>query len=172
VNIILETLKTNPLEALKYGPIALAALTALWAAALLSIELGKPQIRRGARNMLTTFMIFSVVLTAISWTLYLFDENGKRQIVAARDAELKQRDERIAAIEKERDDQLGNIRYLLGRIDVETINKLRVENNPGGINSVALATITKGLCRSVVDLYGAVGSLVPANTCKAELQFQ
>jgi hypothetical protein len=48
-------------EALKYGPIALAALTAFWTAALLAIEMRRPSIRK-KRN--EAFGIFCDVLFA------------------------------------------------------------------------------------------------------------
>jgi hypothetical protein len=186
---ILESLKYNPLDALKYGPIALAALTALWVATLLTIELRRPQVRKGARSLLTTFMIFCFVLTGLSWALFLFDENGKQKIVAEKDAKItqiktdlgakiaeieKDRDTKvgelemkITGIEKERDKRLADIRELIVRVDGETINKMRLDYNPNGIDKNALRLIAKTLCSAVTDIYRAAGGLVPTYTCAA-----
>jgi hypothetical protein len=165
---ILESLKYNPLDALKYGPIALAALTALWVATLLTIELKRPQVRKGAQKILSEFMIFCLVLTAASWGLYSFDEHGKQQIVHDRDARIAELERQVATIERERDDRLANIRELIVRIDSEAINKLRAENNPGPVDKDTLGHIATSLCSAVTDVYHTAGGIAPTHTCAAE----
>jgi hypothetical protein len=58
-------------DALKYGPIALAELVAFWTAALLTIELRQPNIRKDATRLLGIFMGFCLVLSAVVWAYRL-----------------------------------------------------------------------------------------------------
>jgi hypothetical protein len=148
-----------PWDALKYGPVTIAAFTAFWVAGLLTIELRRRQVRKTARSILTNFMIFCFVLTALSWGLTIFDEYSKRRMAADQDALLQ-------AAQRKYDDKLSNIRELIGRLDVETINKLRAENNPDGIQVGTLRTITRSLCMIVGDIYREAGGLVQTNSCR------
>jgi hypothetical protein len=62
-------------EAFKYGPTVLAGFVALWTAGLITIELNRKTIRPQAKNLLMTFMGFSLVLTVLSYGLTLLETN-------------------------------------------------------------------------------------------------
>src|SRR5262249_9026085 len=97
------------LDALKYGPIAIAALTAFWAAGLMTIELRRAKVRSDARNLLVIFMSFSLLLTALSWGLTIYDDNSKRKY----DLVVKQR--------------LADIGVQVGQLDSSLVAKHRHE---------------------------------------------
>jgi predicted PurR-regulated permease PerM len=72
---------TEMIDVLKWGPLGLAALLALWAASLLTIELRRTgQVRSSAQRLIVTFMVFSMALAVLAYGVGFFQDRRLNEL--------------------------------------------------------------------------------------------
>jgi hypothetical protein len=141
---------TDWLNALKYGPIAIAALTAFWAAGLLTLELARidPNVKRdtraGARRLIYAFMVFALVMTAASFGLSMVDRWTN---TPATDPRIAQIHTVVAQMDNE---ELRQMDYLLKHTGPDPV----------------VVQISTSLCRKIVELYTLTGGYRPDGSCR------
>jgi hypothetical protein len=140
-------------EALKYGPISIAALTAFWTAGLLTLELNRATVRKGAQRLIFVFMLFSIALTVLAWGLTIYDNTQ----AAARARETAQ---------FLKDERLSKIQTLIVKIDSEALNKVRSLDNSGS------QAVVRSMCAEIMRIYKIAGGEMPTETCGKQLNIK
>jgi hypothetical protein len=144
------------LEALKYGPITIAALTAAWTAGLLTIELNRPSVRRSAQRLISVFMVFCFLLTIVSYGVTAVENWYTRQDRERAAAEIaRQSDESIS--------RLGEIRTLVARLDSQTVSKISQLDNTGS------RALVRSICETITQIYEITGGVQLRGTCAQEM---
>jgi hypothetical protein len=140
-------------DALKYGPIAIAALTAAWTAGLLTIELNRKNVRQSARTLLYVFMAFCIAMTVIAWSLTIYDNTYIQ-----------------------RETRLNAIRSLASQIDLSITSKYRLEGDRDAIfddrTRRQLTDIMRDLCERVATIYEETGGDRNQLHCKNRLEYR
>jgi hypothetical protein len=138
-------------EALKYGPIAIAALTTFWTAGLLTIELNRSNVRHSARTLLVIFMGFCLIMTGLSWGLTIYDNTYVQ-----------------------RDAKLGTIRMLASQLDLNITNKYRIEGDADASvderTRRQLGDVMRDICWRIQSIYEEAGGTKLRTNCEASLR--
>lgn len=142
-------------EALKYGPLGLAAIATLLAAMLLFQVLKQPQVPKAKRQLFNTYMIFCSILVLVSIGAAVMDslrvERGEtaRQLAQGQKQQLEEMTRRyqlVATEFAELTKSMDNIRMAVARLDENEMEKLRLLQGQRPEVTDAFRPVIRGMC--------------------------
>lgn len=141
-------------EALKYGPTSIAAIVAVRTAVLFQTELARDKVRPPARTLIALFMVFAIILTALSFAFAIYDhlQNSAEQAAAGQAAKVPALESKI----KDLEDRLGRIREKASAMDLGLLNKRLAETQIA--NNEIKNTIKQNIEKICEDV-GTIGRL-------------
>ena len=153
------------IEALKFGPASIAAIVAVRTAVLLQTELARDKIRPEARKLISLFMAFAIVLTAISLGFTLYDHAQSRAEETAKVMTAK-----VLTLESkvsELNDNLSKVKETAGAMDMALLNKSLADSSIAGNEDLkkVIRENIKAMCQDVGRIGGLTGDITLGTRC-------
>lgn len=141
-------------EALKYGPLGLAAIATLLAALLLFQVLKQPQVSKSKRQIFTTYMVFCSALVLVSIGAAVFDtlrQTDYQRLVQQNEQLTIQQMETSRRL-SEASQRVGTIRSLIARLDENEMEKARILARRQSEVGDALKPVLRSMCITLVEI--------------------